>query len=309
MIIKAGDSLFSAVLKLAAAGIVLLFFSMVLYLILGSWESLHRLGSWDIEFLWRRDWNPVKSQFGALPVLVGTTASSLVAVLLSAPLSIGAALFLSELVPQKNLYKKLTKLIAFLIQMLAAIPSIVYGLWGIFVLAPWLRVIVEPFLAKYLGGVLFREPFYGVGLFAAAIVLAIMITPTIFSITLEVFRSIPIVQREAALALGATRWEMIQIAVLKTARSGITGGVIFGLGRALGETMAVTMVIGNRTELPSSLFAPGQTMASIIANEYAEASSHLHLAALMEIGLLLLTVTFLVNSIARWVILKDYPKK
>jgi phosphate transport system permease protein len=232
-----------------------------------------------------------------LPVIFGTIFSSLIAVLIAAPLSIGIALFLTEVASPR-----VGRVFGFLVEMLAAIPSVVYGLWGIFVLAPWLRTTVEPALKSSLGFLpLFQGPIYGVGMLAAGIILAIMITPTIASLSREVYNAIPQVQREAALGLGATRWEMMRLTVVKGGRAGVMGAVMLGLGRALGETMAVTMVIGNRFEISSSLFAPGTTMASIIANEYAEASSDAHLAALAEIGLVLFLITFFINAIARYV--------
>ncbi len=188
----------------------------------------------------------------------------------------------------------------FLVQMLAAIPSVVFGLWGIFVLAPWLRTSAEPLLGSTLGWLpLFQGPPYGVGMLAAGVILAIMITPTISAISVEVFRAVPTAQREAALALAATRWEAMRIAVLGAAKSGVFGAATLGLGRALGETMAVTMVIGNRAEASASLFAPAQTMASVIANEYAEATSELHLSSLAAIGLSLFAVTFVLGVLAR----------
>ena len=237
----------------------------------------------------------MQDQFGALPVVYGTLVSSFLAVLLAAPISIGVALFLTELAPSW-----LARPVGFLVEMLAAIPSVVYGLWGIFVLAPLLRTTVQPALAKSLGHFpLFEGPPLGVGMMAAGVILAIMIIPTIATLSREVFLAIPAIQRENALALGATRWEMMQIAVLKTARSGILGAIILGLGRALGETMAVTMLIGNRAEISASLLAPGQTMSSLLANEYAEASGELHLSALLEVGLLLFLVTFIINALAR----------
>jgi phosphate transport system permease protein len=190
--------------------------------------------------------------------------------------------------------------VGFLVQMLAAIPSVVYGLWGVFVLAPWLRVSIEPFLSKHLGFLpFFQGAPYGVGMLAAGIILAIMITPTVSSISREVFSAIPRSQREAALALGATRWEMMRIAVLRSSKAGVIGAIMLGLGRALGETMAVTMVIGNRASISASLFAPSQTMASVLANEYAEATSDIHLSALAAIGFSLFLVTFILNGLAR----------
>ena len=268
------------------------------FLLRGAFASVSRF-EWS--FITDSTWDPVQEVFGSAPVLFGTLVSSSIAVLIAAPLSIGIAVFLNELAPPK-----IGKAIGFLIEMLAAIPSVVYGLWGIFVLAPWLRTTVEPFLSKNLGWIpLFTGPYYGVGMLAAGLILSIMIIPTIFTISREIFKTIPTTQREAALALGATRWEMIKISVLKSSKSGIGGAVILGLGRALGETMAVTMVIGNRSEINLSLLAPAQTMASVIANEYAEATSDIHLSALIEIGFLLFIVTFLINAFARIFILRE----
>jgi phosphate transport system permease protein len=241
-------------------------------------------------------WNPVAEEYSALPVIFGTLVSSFLAVIIATPVSIGVALFLNELSP-----RFLATPVAFLVEMLAAIPSVVYGLWGVFVLTPWLRSTLQPLLGNAFGFLpMFQGPFFGVGLFAGGMILAIMIVPTVASITREVFKAIPRSQKEAALGLGATRWEMMKLAILKSAKPGILGAVIIGLGRAIGETMAVTMVIGNRFEIPSTLFAPAQTMSSIIANQYAEASSELQRSALAEIGLLLFVVSLVVNGVARF---------
>jgi phosphate transport system permease protein len=230
-----------------------------------------------------------------MPFIYGTLVSSLLALVLAVPLSVGVAVFITEMCPQS-----LRAIISFLVELLAAIPSVIYGLWAIFVLAPLLRVYVEPFLAKTLGWTgLFSGTPYGLGMLAAGIILAIMIVPIIASITREVLIAVPQNQREAVLALGATRWEMIRIGVLRNARIGIVGGIILGLGRALGETMAVTMVIGNTPQIAKSLFAPGYTMASVIANEFSEATGDLYLSALVEIGLALFLVTLVVNALAR----------
>jgi phosphate transport system permease protein len=221
--------------------------------------------------------------------------SSLLALLIAAPLSLGAAIYLAELAPFW-----IRPPIAFLIEMLAAVPSVVYGLWGIFVLVPWLRTWVQPALGQWLGFLpLFQGPPYGVGMLAAGLILAIMVVPYITSVSREVLLAVPNSQREAALGIGATRWEVTRIAVLRYGRSGLVGALLLGLGRALGETMAVTMVIGNRPEVAASLFAPGYTMASVIANEFTEATSDLYISALVEIGFLLLVVTILVNALAR----------
>ncbi len=286
------DQIFYWVLKLSSIALTLVLFLIAVFLYKQALPAIKNFG-W--RFLHSSVWDPVKDTYGSLPVIYGTVVSSLIAITIATPLSIGVALFLTEIAP-----KHLSKIVGFLVEMLAAIPSVVYGLWGIFVLAPWLRRDVEPFLASNLGFLpFFQGPPYGVGMLCAGIILAIMITPTISSICREIFHTIPQIQRESALALGATKWEMMQLSVLKSTKKGITGAVILGLGRALGETMAVTMVIGNRHDISLSFFAPSSTMASIIANEYAEATTDMHVAALVEIGFVLLAVTFVINSIAR----------
>lgn len=290
--VHAGDILFHWILKGQSVGILILFLLIALYLYQGAIPAINKFG---LSFIYTSVWDPVRQVFGALPVIYGTVVSSLLAVAIAAPLSIGVALFLNELAPPA-----VARVAGFLVEMLAAIPSVVYGLWGVFVLVPWLRSDVEPLLGKVLGFLpFFQGPAYGVGMLAAGMILAIMITPTISAICREVFRSVGRSQKEAALAIGATRWEMMQLSILKTTRAGILGAVSLGLGRALGETMAVTMLIGNRSQISASLFAPAQTMASVIANEYAEASERIHLAALIEIGLVLFLVTFVINVLAR----------
>ena len=253
-------------------------------------------------------WDPVSGDFGAMPFIYGTLVSSLVALVLAVPLAVGVSVFVTELCP-----RFLRGIISFTVELLAAIPSVIYGLWGIFVLAPLLRTHVEPWLAKTLGWTgLFTGPAYGIGMLAAGIILAIMIIPIIASVTRAVLVAVPQSQREAVLALGATRWEVVRMAVLRNARAGIMGGVILGLGRAIGETMAVTMLIGNRPEVAKSLFAPGYTMASVIANEFSEATDDLYLSALVEIGLVLLIVTVVVNACARllvWSITRGNPAR
>lgn len=254
------------------------------------------------------NWDPVAGDFGALPFIYGTLVSSLVALILAVPAGLGLAIFLTEMSP-----KWLRGPLAFTTELLAAIPSVIYGLWAIFVLVPLLRGHVQPFLAKYLGwSGLFSGPPFGIGMLAAGIILSIMIVPVISSISREVLASVPQHQREAVLALGATRWEMVRIGVLRNARPGIFGAIILGLGRALGETMAVTMVIGNRAEIAKSLFAPGYTMASVIANEFNEASGDLHRSALIEIGLALFLLTIVVNIFARllvWTVTRGVPAR
>jgi phosphate transport system permease protein len=252
-------------------------------------------------------WDPVNGNFSALPFLYGTLVSSFLALILAVPLAIGVAVYLTEMCP-----KVLRGPLAFLTELLAAIPSVIYGLWAVFVLVPLLREHLNPWLIRLLGwtGFFGADNPTGLGFFSAGIILAIMILPIISSLTREVMTAVPIAQREAVLALGATRWEMIRMGVLRNARIGIVGSIILGLGRALGETMAVTMVIGNTAEIHRSLLANGSTMSSVIANEFAEAASDLHLSALMEIGLALFIVTIIVNAIARllvWAVTRGAP--
>jgi phosphate transport system permease protein len=252
-------------------------------------------------------WDPVNGHFSALPFLYGTLVSSFLALLLAVPLAIGVAVFLTEMCPGV-----LRAPLAFITELLAAIPSVIYGLWAMFVLVPLLRVYVNPLLIRGLGwtGFFGDDNPTGLGFLAAGVILAIMILPIISSLTREVMTAVPSSQREAVLALGATRWEMIRMGVLRNARIGIVGAVILGLGRALGETMAVTMVIGNSPEIQRSLLANGSTMSSVIANEFAEASSDLHLSALMELGLALFIVTIIVNALAQvlvWAVTRGAP--
>lgn len=286
------DAMFRVIIALAALSVFVIVVLIVYELIDKSKLSLHQFG---IGFFYGHNWDPVNDEFGALPFVYGTIVSSVLALILAVPLSVGVAVYITEMCPIA-----LRAIVSFLVELLAAIPSVIYGLWGIFVLAPLLREYVQPFLAKYVGWTgLFEGPKFGLGMLAAGIILAIMIVPIVASITREVLSAVPQNQREAVLALGATRWEMIRMGVLRNARIGIVGGVILGLGRALGETMAVTMVIGNRPEIARSLFAPGYTMASVIANEFSEATGDLYLSALVEIGLALFLVTLIVNALAR----------
>jgi len=287
---------------LAVLGVLLL---IVYELVLRSGLSWHAFG---FKFFAASEWDPVNEQFGALPFIYGTLVSSLVALIIAVPLAVGVAVFTTEMCP-----KKLRGPLSFFVELLAAIPSVIYGLWAIFVLVPLLSGYVQPFLGKTLGWTgLFTGPPYGIGMLAAGIILAIMIIPIISSITREVLMVVPQHQREGVLALGATRWEMIRVGVLRNARAGIVGGIILGLGRALGETMAVTMVIGNRPEIAKSLFAPGYTMASVLANEFSEATGDVYLSALIEIGLALFLVTIVVNALARlmvWTVTRGQPAR
>jgi phosphate transport system permease protein len=235
--------------------------------------------------------------FGALPFIWGTVVSSLLALAIALPLSLGVAVFLSELVP-----RWLEGPLSFMIELLAAIPSIVYGLWGVFVMVPWLRITVEPFLAKRFGYLpFFTGAPYGFGMLAAGLILAVMVLPIITSISRDILKAIPNLQREAAFALGATRWEVTKI-ILQGAKSGILGATLLGLGRAIGETMAVTMVIGNRSDISASLFNPAYSMASVLANEFAEATTDMYTNALIEVALLLFGVTIVLNGLARMIV-------
>ena len=257
-------------------------------------HSLTSIRQFGFGFLTNRDWNPVNQQFGALAFVYGTIASSLIALLISVPLSLGIAIFLVEQAPTF-----LSRPLTFLVELLAAIPSVVYGLWGIFVLAPFLREHIEPHLARWFGWLpLFQGPITGIGLLTGGVILAIMVTPIISAVVRDVLAAVPSTQREAALALGATKWETTMV-VLVNGAPGIAGAVILGLGRAIGETMAVTMVIGNRPEISPSLFQPSYTLASVIANEFTEATADIYLSSLIELGLILFLVTFVVNAIAR----------
>lgn len=292
-----GDRVYRFTTTAFALSIPLLLVLLAIEVAVAAWPALKQF---HVSFLTSRDWDVVNGIFGAAPAIYGTIVSSLLALLIATPLAIGVAIFLSEFAPPW-----LRQPVAFFVDLLAAIPSVVYGLWGVFVLVPFLREHVMPFLSDrlHLGDTpLFSGPAYGPSMLAAGLILAIMVLPYISSITREVLMAVPRSQREAALALGATQWEMIRGAVLPYASSGILGGVILGLGRALGETMAVTMVIGNRHEISSSLFAPGYTMASLIANEFAEATNDLHLSALMAVGAVLLAITLVVNILARWLV-------
>lgn len=299
------DSGFKGLMLLAALVVLGIVGLIVTELMQGSALAWEKFG---IHFFFGSEWDPVSGGFGALPFIYGTVVSSLVALFIAVPLAVAVAVFVTEMCP-----KPLRRPISYATELLAAIPSVIYGLWAIFILVPILRVHVEPWLMKYFSWTgLFEGPAYGIGMLAAGVVLAIMIVPIISSITREVLAVVPQPQREAALALGATRWEMVRIAVLRNARAGIMGAVILGLGRALGETMAVTMVIGNSPSIAKSLLAPGYTMASVIANEFNEATSDLHRSALIEIGLALFIVTIIVNILAGllvWTVTRGTPAR
>jgi phosphate transport system permease protein len=287
-----GDRAFKWLTLLMALSIFVLIALIGFELFNGSKLALQKFG-WH--FLVTNDWDPVNEVFGAVPFIFGTLVSSGIALIVAVPISIATAVYITELAP---LWLR-QPLITF-IELLAAVPSVILGLWGIFVMIPFLSATVFPWLQKFFGFLpLFKGPILGSSMLAGGIIVAIMIIPIITSVSREILRSVPGLQREAAYALGATRWEVTRIAVLSYAKKGLFGAVILGLGRALGETMAVTMVIGNTPQIVSSLFAPGYTLASVIANEFTEATGNVYLSALFELGLVLLGVTVVVNIIAQ----------
>ncbi len=286
-----GDILFEKLTLLFAVIVFLLILLMGYEMYQGSDISMKKFG-WD--FLVSSTWDPVQEIFGALPIIYGTLVSSIIALIIALPLSIGVAIFLSESAPPW-----LEKPLSYLVELLAGIPSVVYGLWGIFVLVPWIRTDVEPFLSEHLDFLpFFRGAPYGFGMLAAILILAVMVLPIISSISRDILKSVPQDQREAALALGATKWETIKI-VLAEAKPGILGATMLGLGRAIGETMAVTMVIGNTAKISLSLFDPSYTMASVIANEFTEATSAMYVSSLIELALVLFVITVAINALAR----------
>jgi len=289
---RAPDIAFRAITRVLAWLVVGVLALLAIQLVANGALAFRTFG---LSFVTGQVWDPVKAIYGALPYIVGTLAVSLLAILFAAPIGILTAVFLSELAPRRVAIP-----LTFTIELLAAIPSVVYGLWGIFVLSPFLRTTVEAWIVKTLGWIpFFAGPTYGIGLFSAGVILTIMILPTIVSISREVLASVPGSQREAMLALGATRWETIRRAVLPAARSGIVGAIILGLGRALGETMAVTMVIGNGQGMPTSIFSTAQTIASQIATTFNEASIGIQTSALIALGLILLVITVGLNIVAR----------
>ena len=286
------DKIFSNITIIFALVIVAILIGLVIVLATDAMPAITRFG---FSFFTSSTWDPVKEVFGALPAIYGTLLSSLIGLVIAVPISLGAAIFLVELSP-----KWLQGPASLIIEMLAAIPSVIIGLWGLFVLVPVVRNPIEKWLGSHLGSLpFFQGPPFGVGFLAAGIILAIMIIPIITAVSRDAIKAVPFEQREAMFALGATRWETIQRAVLPYCRSGITGGIILGLGRALGETMAVTMVIGNSYKLTASLFSPGSTIASTIASQFSEASAGVSVGSLVELALILFGVTLLVNVIAR----------
>lgn len=287
-----GDNVFSNLTLFFGFVIVALLLGMIVALNIDAMPSILKFG---FSFIWGTSWNPVTGQFGALPAIYGTLLTSIISLIIAVPVSLGAAIFLVEMAPSW-----VRGPASFLIEMLAAIPSVIIGLWALFVLVPFVRDPIQFWLRDHLGSwPLFQGPPIGQGFLGAGIVLAIMVIPIITAMSRDVMRAVPASQREAMLALGSTRWEMIWRAVLPYCRSGLVGAVILGLGRALGETMAVTMVIGNGYNIVPSLFSPGATIASIIAGQFSEATGDLYLGALVELGLVLFAVTLTVNIVAR----------
>lgn len=293
--LQLGDRLFRLFVTAAAVAIPVLLGFLVYELWIGAAPAIDKFG---LDFVATDIWDPVAEEFGAWPLILGTLLSAFLALLIAVPLSLGVAIFLVEFSPPA-----VRGPIGFLVELLAAIPSVVYGLWGIFFLIPAMRATLFPWLREGLGFLpFFQGTIYGPSMLSAALILAIMIMPYVISVSREVLMAVPTSQREAALALGATRWEAVVGAVLPYAKSGIIGAIILGLGRALGETMAVTMLIGNRHEISTSLFAPGYTMAAAIANEFTEATSDMHIAALIYVAFVLFLITVLVNAGARLLI-------
>ncbi|MBV8172549.1 MAG: phosphate ABC transporter permease subunit PstC [Candidatus Eremiobacteraeota bacterium] len=287
----AGDRIFMFLLYASAWFVLAIVAALFLVLLQRSWPAIQTIGLGVFTQLW----DPGGGHFGVLTFIYGTIVTSAIALLIAGPVGIGAALFLAELAP-----KRLATPVAMLIELLAAVPSVVYGIWGLFVLVPVIRMYIGPALQHTFGFLpLFQGPIYGVGMLAGGLILSIMVVPTVAAISRDVFEAVPNDQREGMLALGSTKWEMMTKAVLPYARSGVVGALVLGLGRALGEAMAVVMVIGNKPQIVASLFQPAYTMASVPANEFSEATGKVYISALIEVGLLLFIVSLLVNISAR----------
>lgn len=299
---KRGDVIFSALVRLAALITLLLLTGIIVSLIFASWPSIQQFG---FSFLWTKEWDPPAQEFGALVPIYGTIVTSIIALVIAVPVSFGIALFLTELAPNW-----LKRPLGIAIELLAAIPSIVYGMWGLFVFAPLFATYFQEPVGNVLSsipivGELFSGPAFGIGILAAGVILAIMIIPYIASVMRDVFEQTPVMMKESAYGIGCTTWEVIWNIVLPYTRNGVIGGVMLGLGRALGETMAVTFIIGNTYQLDSaSLFMPGNSITSALANEFAEAETGLHTAALMELGLILFVITFIVLAISKFMTLR-----
>ena len=299
--LRDGDEIARLVTFLFAMSVVLITVLLVYQLWVNSALPRHKFG---LHFFTTEVWDPIADEYGALPFIYGTLVTSAVALLLAVPLGIGAAIFLAELAPPR-----ISDALQFFIDLLAAVPSVIYGLLGAFIVVPLMRTVIYPALNKPLGFMpIFKGPSYGVGFFTAGIVLAIMVIPYIISVSREVLLSVPRDQREAALALGATRWESTWKVVVPFAKTGIMGSIFLALARALGETMAVTMVIGNTPRIAASLFAPGYSIAAVIANEFTEATGDLYLQSLIALGLVLFILTFVINGLARLLIVVTTQK-
>lgn len=299
---KKGDMLFSALVKLAALIVLLSLGGIIVSLIISSLPSIEKFG---FSFLWNKEWDAPAQQFGALAPIYGTLVTSLIALVIAVPVSFGIALFLTELAPGW-----LRRPLGIAIELLAAIPSIVYGMWGLFIFAPLFAQYFQLPVGHVLSGIpfvgaLFEGPAFGIGILAAGIILAIMIIPYIASVMRDVFEQTPVMMKESAYGIGCTTWEVMRRIVLPFTKNGVIGGIMLGLGRALGETMAVTFIIGNTYQLDSvSLYMPGNSITSSLANEFAEAESSIHVAALMELGLILFVITFIVLAISKFMILR-----
>jgi phosphate transport system permease protein len=292
---KTQDALLFYVLRIISLVVIALLLGIIFVLIKSAWPAIKENGPL---FLIKKDWNPVEDQYGALPFIFGTLVTSLIALLIATPVSILIAIFLTEYLP-----RSVAKFLALLVEMVAAIPSIVFGLWGVFYLAPFVKKVLAPFLKEHFGFIpIFQGPSFGIGILTASLILSIMIVPTISSICRSIFELIPSHQKEASYALGSTKYEMIKLAVLSPSVSGISSAVVLGLGRALGETMAVTMLIGNSPVISTSIFSPAATMASVMANEYADANTPLHISSLCYLALLLFFITFISNLFARTIV-------
>lgn len=299
------DRLFAALTQTAALGVLVLLGGVILSLVLGSLPAFREFG---LGFLFTQSWNPVTEKFGALAPVYGTVVTSLLALVLAVPVGIGIAIFLTELCPPS-----LRRPIGIAIELLAGIPSIIYGIWGLFFLAPFVQTWVQPPLIALFGpvpvfGALFAGPPYGIGVLTAAFVLAIMILPFITAISRDVFETVPPVLKEAAFGIGCTTWEVVRRVVIPFTRVGVIGGVMLGLGRALGETMAVTFVIGNAHRISSSLLAPGTTISATIANEFTEAVGDIYTSSLIALGLILFVITFIVLAAARFMLMRIEKK-
>jgi phosphate transport system permease protein len=299
--LREGDEIARLVTFLFAATVVLITILLVYELWVNSVLPRHKFG---FHFFVTSVWDPIMDEYGALPFIYGTLVTSAVALIIAVPLGIGAAIFLAELAPPRT-----SDTLQFFIDLLAAVPSVIYGLLGVFIIVPLMRTVIAPTLIKTLGFLpIFKGPSYGVGFFTAGIVMAIMVIPYIISVSREVLLSVPRDQREAALALGSTRWESTWQVVVPFAKTGIMGSIFLAMARALGETMAVTMVIGNSPKIAASLFAPGYSIAAVIANEFTEATGDMYLQSLVYLGLVLFLLTFLLNGMARLLILATTQK-